>query len=61
MQGWAPDGRWILLSDAAALGLTFLALSGFLLWGRLHGSPRRLAALAAGGLGLAGGLAWLAG
>ena len=52
---------WILLSDAAALGLTFLALSGFLLWGRLHGSPRRLAALAAGGLGLAGGLAWLAG
>lgn len=52
---------WILLSDLAAAGLTFLGLSGFLLWGRLHGSPRRLTALVAGGLGLAGGLAWFAG
>ena len=52
---------WILLSDLAAAGLTFLGLSGFLLWGRLHGSPRRLAALVAGGLSLAGGLAWFAG
>lgn len=52
---------WILLSDLAAAGLTFLGLSGFLLWGRLHGSPQRLAALVAGGLSLAGGLAWFAG
>lgn len=52
---------WILLSDAAALGLAFLGLSGFWLWGRLHGSPRRLTALAGGGLALAGSLAWLAG
>ncbi|NMG73811.1 PepSY-associated TM helix domain-containing protein [Aromatoleum diolicum] len=52
---------WVLLSDAAALGLAFLGLSGFWLWGRLHGSPRRLAGLASGGLALAGGLAWLAG
>jgi len=52
---------WVLLSDAAALGLAFLGLSGFWLWGRLHGSPRRLTVLASGGLALAGGLAWLAG
>lgn len=52
---------WIVLSDLAAVGLIFLGVSGFLLWGRLHGSPQRLAALVAGGLGLAGGLAWLAG
>lgn len=52
---------WILLSDAAALALAFLALSGVWLWGRLHGSPRRLATLAGGGLALAAVLAWLAG
>lgn len=52
---------WILFSDAVALGLGALALSGFWMWGRLHGSPRRLATLAAGGAALAGLLAWLAG
>jgi len=52
---------WVLLSDAAALGLAFLGLSGFWLWGRLHGPRRRLALVAGGGLALAGGLAWLAG
>lgn len=52
---------WVLLSDAAALGLAFLGLSGFWLWGRLHGSPRRLALLASGGLAVATGLAWIAG
>lgn len=52
---------WILLSDAAALALAVLSLSGFWLWGRLHGSPRRLATLAGGGLALAAGLAWHAG
>lgn len=52
---------WVLLSDAAALALAFLSLSGFWLWGRLHGSPRRLATLAGGGITLAAMLAWLAG
>lgn len=52
---------WILLSDAAALGLAFLGISGFLLWGRLHGSRRQLTLVASGGLVLAGSLAWLAG
>lgn len=52
---------WVLLADAVALGLAFLGLSGFWLWGRLHGSPRRLALLAGGGLTLAAGLAWVAG
>lgn len=52
---------WILLVDTLAGGLIALALSGMLLWSRLHG-PRLLA------LGLAGGsaclivaLAWQAG
>ncbi|BAL26190.1 PepSY-associated TM helix domain-containing protein [Azoarcus sp. KH32C] len=52
---------WVLLADAAALGLALLGLSGFWLWGRLHGSRRQLAMIASGGLMLAGGLAWLAG
>ncbi|HJV24947.1 MAG TPA: PepSY-associated TM helix domain-containing protein [Aromatoleum sp.] len=52
---------WVLLADAAALGLAFLGLSGFWLWGRLHGSRRQLGMIASGGLVLAGGLAWLAG
>ncbi|MBI2308827.1 MAG: PepSY-associated TM helix domain-containing protein [Rhodocyclales bacterium] len=52
---------WVLFSDAVALGLAALALSGFWMWGRLHGQPRRLATLAAGGAALAGLLAWLAG
>lgn len=52
---------WILLSDAAALGLAFLGISGFWLWGRLHGSRGRLTLIASGGLALAGSLAFLAG
>lgn len=52
---------WVLLADAAALGLAFLGLSGFWLWGRLHGSRRQLVMIASGGLMLAGGFAWLAG
>ncbi|WP_332674343.1 PepSY-associated TM helix domain-containing protein [Aromatoleum sp.] len=52
---------WVLLADAAALGLAFLGISGFWLWGRLHGSRRQLTLLASGGLALAGSLAWLAG
>lgn len=52
---------WVLLADAAALGLAFLGLSGFWLWGRLHGPRRWLAALAAGGTALLAGFGWLAG
>lgn len=52
---------WILLSDAAALGLAFLGISGFWLWSRLHGSRGRLTLIASGGLALAGSLAYLAG
>lgn len=52
---------WVLLADAAALGLVFLGLSGFWLWSRLHGSRRRLAWLAGGGLMLAAALAGWAG
>lgn len=52
---------WILLADAAACGLGFLALSGFWLWGRLHGPRTRLALLSGGGLVLAALLAWQAG
>jgi len=52
---------WILLADAAALGLAFLGISGFWLWGRLHGSRGRLTLIFSGGLALAGSLAFLAG
>lgn len=52
---------WILLADAAALGFLFLGLSGFWLWGRLHGSRGLLGLLAAGGVTLTVGLGWLAG
>lgn len=52
---------WILLSDAVAIGLVFMGLSGFWLWGRLHGSPRRLTLLLTGGLALSVALGWLAG
>lgn len=52
---------WVLLADAAALGLAFLGLSGFWFWGRLHGPRRRMGLLAGGGLALAAGLGWLAG
>lgn len=52
---------WILFSDAAALGLVFLGVSGFLLWGRLHGAQQRRTLLLTGGLGLLAALAVLAG
>jgi uncharacterized protein len=52
---------WVLLADAVALGLGFLGLSGFWLWGRLHGSRRRLIWLASGGVALTASLAWVAG
>lgn len=52
---------WVLLADAAAISLAFLGLSGFWLWGRLHGSRSRLAGLAAGGLVVVTGMAWVAG
>lgn len=52
---------WILLSDAMAMALLFLGASGFLLCGKLHGSPRRLALIVTGGLAVVGTLGWVAG
>lgn len=46
--GSGMGAAWVLLADSLALGLLVLALSGVLLWSRLHG-PRLLA------LGLIGG------
>lgn len=47
------DSTWILLADALAGGLIFLALSGTLLWTRLSGTKLAGAALFFGGLGSA--------
>lgn len=44
---------WVILADMVVIGLLFLALSGLWLWGRLHGSSRRLIGLSGGGLLLA--------
>lgn len=55
--GSSNDSAWILLADALAGGLIFLALSGSLLWTRLSGSKLAGAALLLGGLGSA---AWTA-
>lgn len=52
---------WILLADAVAIALAALSLSGFWLWGRLHGSALRLGVLALGGGALVVTLALLAG
>lgn len=52
---------WILLADAVAIALALLSLSGFWLWGRLHGSTLRLGALSLGGGALVVTLALLAG
>lgn len=52
---------WVLLADAAAIGLIFLGLSGFWLWSRLHGPRALLGLLAAGGALVFAGLGWLAG
>lgn len=51
--GTGAGAAWVLLVDTLAGALVALALSGMLLWSRLHG-PRLLA------LGLAGGSAMLA-
>lgn len=59
--GTGMSAAWILLVDTLAGGLIALALSGTLLWSRLHG-PRLLAAgLAGTSLLLVLGLAWQAG
>lgn len=55
--GASHDTAWILLADALAGGLIFLALSGTLLWSRLSGPKLAGAALVLGGGGLS---AWIA-
>jgi uncharacterized protein len=42
---------WILLVDTLAGGLILLALSGMLLWSRLHGTRLAAAGLGLGSLG----------
>lgn len=44
---------WTVLADAVAISLAALALSGFWLWGRLHGRRALLAVIALGGSGTA--------
>lgn len=51
--GSSQDTAWILLADALAGGLLFLAISGTLLWSRLSGPKLAGASLALGGTGLA--------
>lgn len=51
--GASNDTAWILLADAMAGGLVFLALTGTLLWTRLSGPKLAGAALVLGGLGSA--------
>jgi hypothetical protein len=52
---------WTVLADAVALSLAALALSGFWLWGRLHGTRGLLALVALCGSGTALSLALLSG
>jgi len=59
--GTGASVAWVLLVDTLAGGLIALALSGMLLWSRLHG-PRLLAlGLAGGSAALAVALVWQAG
>lgn len=50
---------WILLADSIAGSIIVLALSGILLWTRMHGPKLAAAGLAAGALGLGVWFAWL--
>ena len=59
--GIGAGPAWVLLADLLALSLAVLALSGFWMWGRLHGSRLRLGLIALSGLSLTATLAFLAG
>lgn len=56
--GTGVSAAWILLVDTLAGGLIVLALSGILLWSRLHGSRLTAAAIALTSLGLLTWFAW---
>jgi len=53
--GSGQNTLWILVADAMAGGLIFLALTGMLLWSRLSGSKLARAALVLGGAAVAVG------
>lgn len=56
--GNGVNAAWVLLVDTLAGGLIALALTGTLLWSRLHGTRLAAAALACGSLSLAVWFAW---
>ena len=57
--GTGVTAAWVLLVDTLAGGLIVLALTGILLWSRLHGTRLAAAGLAFGSLLLAVWFAWL--
>jgi hypothetical protein len=58
--GNGVNAAWVLLADTLAGGLVVLALSGILLWSRLHGTRLAAAGLGLGSLGLMIWFAWQA-
>lgn len=56
--GNGVNAAWVLLVDTLAGGLIVLALTGTLLWSRLHGTRLFAAALGLGSLGLMLWFAW---
>ena len=58
--GNGVNAAWVLLVDTLAGGLIALALTGTLLWSRLHGSRLTAARLGLGSLGLMIWFAWQA-
>lgn len=58
--GTGVNTAWVLLVDTLAGGLIALALTGILLWSRLHGSRLMAAALGLGSLSLTIWFAWQA-
>lgn len=58
--GTGVNATWVLLVDTLAGGLIALALTGILLWSRLHGSRLTAAVLGLGSLGLTIWFAWQA-
>jgi hypothetical protein len=57
-KGTGVNAAWVLLVDTLAGGLIVLALSGILLWSRLHGTRLFAAALGLGSLSLMLWFAW---
>jgi hypothetical protein len=58
--GTGATAAWVLLVDTLAGALITLALSGLLLWSRLHGSRLTALGIALGSVFLTFSLAWQA-